>query len=283
MADNEMNAGAAVAPRFCTSCGAPLQEDAVFCTSCGARVERPAGVPSPAAQPLPGGGAVDSTQVMPGVAQPTAQSTMPVPAVSAPAAAASPRATAPSKAPVIVAVAAVIAVAVLAVGMFLITRGPAAPAATTGQDGANASGISASATNDADSSAEDTPADRAPAEEEPTDDAADSDSASEDREPAGAETSNDAYILPDSDARVYSSDELGGFSDYDLYLARNEIFARHGRQFKNEDLHRYFGSKSWYNPSIAPDDFSESMLNDTELANVHMIKSIEEARGSSYL
>ena len=72
-------------------------------------------------------------------------------------------------------------------------------------------------------------------------------------------------------------------SNYELYIARNEIFARHGRMFNNGDLQTYFGSKSWYHPSIAPEDFSDSLLNSTEKANIETMSKIENARGSSYV
>ena len=43
------------------------------------------------------------------------------------------------------------------------------------------------------------------------------------------------YILPDSDSRYISENELGGMSSEQLRLARNEIFARHGRKFKEHN------------------------------------------------
>lgn len=91
------------------------------------------------------------------------------------------------------------------------------------------------------------------------------------------------YVLPDSSTKTYSESELSELSNYELYIARNEIFARHGRMFNNEDLQTYFGSKSWYHPSIAPEDFSDSLLNSTEKANVETMSKIENARGSSYV
>ena len=35
----------------------------------------------------------------------------------------------------------------------------------------------------------------------------------------------------------------------------NEIWARHGRKFKNNWLQSYFNSQSWYSGTIEPDDF----------------------------
>ena len=41
------------------------------------------------------------------------------------------------------------------------------------------------------------------------------------------------YVLPDSDTKLLTDADVSGLSAYDLYLARNEIFARHGRMFEN--------------------------------------------------
>lgn len=77
--------------------------------------------------------------------------------------------------------------------------------------------------------------------------------------------------------------ELEEMSDYELYLARNEIFARHGRIFKNSDLQEYFGSKSWYDPRYTPEEFSESMLNANEKDNIERMAKIEQDRNSPYI
>lgn len=93
----------------------------------------------------------------------------------------------------------------------------------------------------------------------------------------------DDYVLPDSSTRLYSASELTGLSDYELFIARNEIFARHGRSFQKEELRQHFGSKPWYDATISPSDFSDSVLSSTEKKNIETIKGIEEARHSVYL
>ncbi len=84
------------------------------------------------------------------------------------------------------------------------------------------------------------------------------------------------YIIPDSSSRYLSYDDIRGMSDHTLMLARNEIYARHGRIFNDEEIRTYFESKSWYYPTISPSDFSESMLSDVEKANIAFIKSYED-------
>jgi|GEM_PF-6003857 len=84
------------------------------------------------------------------------------------------------------------------------------------------------------------------------------------------------YIIPDSDRRRITADELDGMSAYSLKLARNEIYARHGRRFADAQLQSYFDSKSWYSGTIEPDDFSEDLLNQIEKDNVKLIKKFEK-------
>lgn len=87
------------------------------------------------------------------------------------------------------------------------------------------------------------------------------------------------YILPGSDRRYLSRSDLEGFTAEDCRLARNEIYARHGRMFQDEALQNYFNSFDWYHPSISPDDFDESMLNDYEVANRDLIVAYESEKG----
>lgn len=111
-----------------------------------------------------------------------------------------------------------------------------------------------------------------------------SDSASASKKSGGSSLSDsNGYVLPESSSRTYSNAELEEMSDYELYLARNEVFARHGRIFKNSDLQEYFGSKSWYDPRYTPEEFSESMLNANEKANIERMAKIEQDRNSPYI
>lgn len=94
------------------------------------------------------------------------------------------------------------------------------------------------------------------------------------------------YVLPDSSTRLYTVDELSGMSNWQLYLARNEIYARHGRQFSNADLQGYFADRPWYDPSVPAAEFdahSSEILNDFEKRNAETILSIEKERGSIYI
>ncbi|MFQ6804077.1 MAG: YARHG domain-containing protein [Lachnospiraceae bacterium] len=60
-----------------------------------------------------------------------------------------------------------------------------------------------------------------------------------------------------------------------MRVARNEIYARHGRIFTSPDLAEYFSQKSWYVPSIPADQFDNSYLNSIEIANLQVITQYE--------
>ena len=83
------------------------------------------------------------------------------------------------------------------------------------------------------------------------------------------------YILEGSDSRYITEKEVENLSDADRRLARNEIYARHGRIFDSADLKDYFESKSWYKGTVKPNDFDESVLNKYEKANIDLISSME--------
>lgn len=87
------------------------------------------------------------------------------------------------------------------------------------------------------------------------------------------------YILPDSDKELLKEDDLKGLSAEECSLARNEIYARHGRKFKDKELQEYFESKDWYKGTIEPDDFEESTLSEIEKENAKIISNYEKEQG----
>lgn len=84
------------------------------------------------------------------------------------------------------------------------------------------------------------------------------------------------YVLPMSNTKLYSKEYLTCFDDNQLWIARNEIYARYGREFENVYLQHYFESCSWYEGVVATDKFDESILNEYEKSNLKAIKSAEE-------
>ena len=96
-------------------------------------------------------------------------------------------------------------------------------------------------------------------------------------DPAGAELERtEEYIIANVDKDIISLDSLRTLSDVDLILARNEIFARHGRRFNTTWIQEYFDKQSWYEGTIAPEDFDPDVLNDVEHANVDRMQYVEK-------
>jgi hypothetical protein len=85
------------------------------------------------------------------------------------------------------------------------------------------------------------------------------------------------YILPDSNERYLTADDIRGLSKEELRLARNEIYARHGRIFESEDLKEYFSKQSWYSGHILSNEFDEGLLNAYEKVNLEVIVNAENS------
>ena len=91
------------------------------------------------------------------------------------------------------------------------------------------------------------------------------------------ETAGDAggYVLPQNSSRLLTDADVAGVSLQQINYAKNEIYARHGRLFDSRELQNYFNSQSWYSGTIAPANFSESLLSDVEKKNVTFLKNLE--------
>ena len=96
--------------------------------------------------------------------------------------------------------------------------------------------------------------------------------------PAEVEAVTSEYVIPDSDSRYLSRSELASLGSAELRVARNEIFARHGRKFNDAALQSYFDNCSWYNGTVDPDKFNEAVFNEYEKANVSLLQSVENER-----
>ena len=93
------------------------------------------------------------------------------------------------------------------------------------------------------------------------------------------EAGNGGYILPDSDKRLIGREDLMNLSPEQCKIARNEIYARHGRKFKDAALQSYFDSCPWYSGRIEPDSFSDSYLSEVEKKNRDAIVAFEQEMG----
>lgn len=84
------------------------------------------------------------------------------------------------------------------------------------------------------------------------------------------------YILPESHTRLLTKADLAGLSEEELELARNEIYARHGRKFQDAGIRAYFESQPWYQGTIEPEAFDASVLSEIEKKNLQLILEAED-------
>ena len=66
-------------------------------------------------------------------------------------------------------------------------------------------------------------------------------------------------------------------SKKELTYAKYEIYARKGCKFDSSEVQNYFNSKSWYNPTIEAEDFSDSLLNYYEIENLALLAKMERS------
>ena len=291
---------------FCTNCGAELPDGAKFCASCGTPTSSPAVGQADATTRID-----ERTAVMPAPSPvvDTVRRNAPLSAdetVMAPEPAVSPssrRARHTSSGSRTVAIVMTVIAAVAVIALVVVVVDPF----QLGSSSQSQEEIAAEdASSDEDAASMDAEDDAAATDDSTSDDSETSDGTTstdssdettrvtiiggDDDSSEGASTDaynpSGSYILPYSDTYQYSASDLSGFSDWELYIARNEIYARHGREFNNEGLQAYFNGQSWYTPLYTPDEFdamASSLLNSVEQANVATIRSVEQERGSSNL
>ncbi len=88
------------------------------------------------------------------------------------------------------------------------------------------------------------------------------------------------FILSNSNTRELTKSDLLNLSEWQLKVARNEIYARHGREFVHQDLKCYFTAKDWYKIDSS---YSPSDLSTLENKNVALILNYEKEINSSFL
>lgn len=87
------------------------------------------------------------------------------------------------------------------------------------------------------------------------------------------------YFINHADTVYFMKEDIQSFNEDMCRLARNGIYARHGRKFEDENLTNYFRNFAWYNPTIAAEDFQESFLNEIEIHNRDLIVEYEKEQG----
>jgi hypothetical protein len=80
------------------------------------------------------------------------------------------------------------------------------------------------------------------------------------------------YLMPDSANRYLEAEDIEGYSNDELQLIINEIYARHGREFYTQENIDYFSAQDWYVPiSGKSDETIVSEFNEFERANVELL------------
>lgn len=107
----------------------------------------------------------------------------------------------------------------------------------------------------------------------------DFDDADEDIEDDDTAVDDDTYIFPNSDTEYLTKSDLSGMSKSEINLAKNELYARHGRKFKSKELQEYFESKDWYVPKYSPKQWDKKgdtfFFNKYEIKNRDLLKKYE--------
>ena len=88
------------------------------------------------------------------------------------------------------------------------------------------------------------------------------------------DTENNDWIFPESDTRYLTQEDVEGLDMDQIRYGLNEIYARHGRTFNNQELQEYFDSKAWYSHLYTPDEFSQiesSTFNEYEKENIKFL------------
>ena len=108
--------------------------------------------------------------------------------------------------------------------------------------------------------------------------------------PAGVDTkAEQLYIIPDSDRRALTREELWGYQYDTLLYAFNEIYARHGYKFETGSrCYMWFTLMPWYSPNASESSTNHhetyAQCSKIENDNVDLIKAVRKemkARGTT--
>ena len=87
------------------------------------------------------------------------------------------------------------------------------------------------------------------------------------------------YFIENCDSMYLKEDDVQGFDKEMCRIARNSLYAKSGRMFKDSALQEFFEQFDWYDPRISPSDFTGDMLNQYQSANLNVISEYERERG----
>ena len=100
-----------------------------------------------------------------------------------------------------------------------------------------------------------------------------------------ADDKDGGVVFPNSSEELIPEGRIERLSDQELRMAINEIWARHGYTFQNEEIYSYYSNYSWYVPTIPADEWNANgeakYLNDVELENEKRLVAERERRVAS--
>ncbi len=91
------------------------------------------------------------------------------------------------------------------------------------------------------------------------------------------------YIEPlfYTNTMIYTEEGFKEVPELILYLAKNEIYARHGYIFEDEDLKHYFMVQLWYLPTTTSAEFDDAVFNEYEKENLALLNRLLEESGTN--
>ena len=89
--------------------------------------------------------------------------------------------------------------------------------------------------------------------------------------PYAYEGYEDDFVFSDSDQRYLDYDEVGYLNEDDTQRAINEIYARHGLIFREEEFDDFYNSCEWYEPTYTLDVFDDGWFNEFERENIRLL------------
>lgn len=79
------------------------------------------------------------------------------------------------------------------------------------------------------------------------------------------------YIFEDSSYNKLDNSDVAEMTKEELQMAINEIYARHGRLFKDSSIQEYFDQKDWYIGYVEPEAFDTAVFNEVEKWNISFL------------
>ena len=78
--------------------------------------------------------------------------------------------------------------------------------------------------------------------------------------------------FPELSTRLFSREEVRGWSEAKLRYAINELYARHGMDFKDKEIKKWFLCFTWYHPSRDTSDVADWKLTQIEEKNLDTLR-----------